>query len=75
MTKLWLISAVLFIATPANASDLEKKLTELAALHRGSVALYAKDLTTGETVSLDSARPVQTASVIKLPLMVTEPSY
>ena len=70
MTRLWLISAILLIARPASASDLEKKLQELAASHRGRVALYAKNLTTGETVSLDSARPVQTASVIKLPLML-----
>ncbi len=34
------------------------------------MALYAKNLTTGETVSLDPERPVQTASVIKLPLML-----
>jgi beta-lactamase class A len=70
MKKLWLVSVFLLIALPAQASDLEKKLAELAASHHGGVALYAKNLTTGETVSLDSARPVQTASVIKLPLML-----
>ena len=70
MTKPWLVSAILLIALPANASDLEKKIKELAASHHGNVALYAKNLTTGETVSLDSARPVRTASVIKLPLML-----
>jgi len=70
MTKPWLVSAILLIALPANASDLEKKIKELAASHHGDVALYAKNLTTGETVSLDSARPVRTASVIKLPLML-----
>lgn len=42
----------------------------LAATHRGKVALYAKNLMTGETVSHDAAVPVQTASVIKLPLML-----
>jgi beta-lactamase class A len=70
MTRLWLISAMLLIAWPANASDLEKKLEELAASHQGRVALYAKNLATGESVSLDSGRTVQTASVIKLPLML-----
>jgi len=61
---------MLLIAWPVNASDLEKKLGELAALHHGGVTLYAKNLTTGEDVSLDSVRPVQTASVIKLTLML-----
>ncbi len=70
MTKLWLIGAALLIVLPAKASELEKKLQELAASHRGSVALYAKNLTTGESVSIDAARPVQTASVIKLALML-----
>jgi beta-lactamase class A len=70
MTKFWLVSVMLLVALPANASDLEKKLAELAASHHGKVTLYAKNLTTGETVSLDPARPVQTASVIKLSLML-----
>ena len=70
MTRLWLIAVILVVARPADASDLEKKLEKMAASHRGRVALYAKNLTTGETVSLDSGRPVQTASVIKLPLML-----
>ncbi len=42
----------------------------MAASHHGKVALYAKSLATGESVSLDATRPVQTASVIKLPLML-----
>ncbi len=70
MRKSFLVCLVLLIGLPANAFDLQKKIEELAASHRGHVALYAKNLTTGETVSLDSAHPVQTASVIKLPLML-----
>jgi beta-lactamase class A len=70
MKNLCLVGIVLLIVQPAKASDLEKKLEELAASHHGRVALYAKDLTTEETVSLDAERPVQTASVIKLPLML-----
>jgi beta-lactamase class A len=64
------LACILLIALPANASDLEKRLEELAASHQGGVALYAKNLTTGESVSLDAERPVQTASVIKLSLML-----
>lgn len=57
------------IATGA-ASDLQKKVEEIVATHHGHVALYARNLTTGETVAIDASRPVQTASVIKLTLML-----
>lgn len=70
MRKLWLIVGLLVVAVPAKGADLETKLKELAATHQGKVALYAKNLITGESVSLDATRPVQTASVIKLPLML-----
>lgn len=60
----------LFIALPACASNLEDHLKELAAPHPGKVALFAKNLATGESVSIDASRPVQTASVIKLALML-----
>jgi beta-lactamase class A len=72
MRKFSLIWVFLLSVLPANvrSSELQKKIAELAASHHGRVALYAKNLTTGEIVSLDSARPVQTASVIKLPLML-----
>lgn len=70
MKKLCLGCAILLLALTANASGLQKQIEELAAAHRGHVALYAKNLTTGATVSLDASRPVQTASVIKLPLML-----
>lgn len=68
--KVCLAGGILLIALSARASDLQKKTEELARAHHGRVALYAKNLTTGEVVSLDSSRPVQTASVIKLPLML-----
>ncbi len=54
----------------ASASDLQKKIEAMAAAYDGHVALYAKNLTTGETVALDAEKPVQTASVIKLALML-----
>jgi beta-lactamase class A len=70
MKKPCLACVILLMALPANASDLQKKIEALAAPYDGHIALYAKNLTTGETVALDSARPVQTASVIKLALML-----
>lgn len=42
----------------------------MVASYHGKVALYAKNLTTGETVAVGPDTPVQTASVIKLPLML-----
>jgi beta-lactamase class A len=70
MRKLWLIVAALVVSVPVRGSELEKKVKELAGAHHGKVALYAKNLTSGEEISLDAERPVQTASVIKLPLML-----
>src|ERR1700687_6229180 len=70
LKKMFLVFGIVLGVWPARAADLEKKLKDLAAAHHGGVALYAKNLSTGESVSLDGAKPVQTASVIKLPLMV-----
>ena len=52
---------------PARASvALEAELHRIIAQHHGKVALFAKNLRTGETICTDEDRPVQTASVIKL---------
>jgi beta-lactamase class A len=48
---------------------LQRKIEALAAVHKGRVTLYATQLNTGKTVSLDADRPVQTASVIKLAIL------
>ena len=65
-----LLPALLFVAVPVNGADLQKKIAAMAAAYDGHIALYAKNLTTGETVSVDAGKPVQTASVIKLALML-----
>ena len=57
-------------AGPHKPSDLQMQLDEMAAHHRGKVALFARNLKTGETVEIDAARPVQTASTIKLPVLI-----
>jgi beta-lactamase class A len=68
------ISAIALFALCSTAfaatSDLQSKLQDMASKHHGKVALYAKNLKTGETVAIDADVPVQTASVIKLPIMV-----
>lgn len=61
---------MLIASVPANAANLQKKLDKMATSYQGKVALYAKNLTTDETVAIDPDTPVQTASVIKLPLML-----
>ena len=49
---------------------LQKQMETMASQHRGSVALYAKNLKTGDVVQIDPDHVVQTASVIKLAIFV-----
>jgi beta-lactamase class A len=58
-------------APPAQGQDaaLRARLVELAKVHHGKVALYAKQLNTGRVVALDPDAVVQTASVIKLTIL------
>ena len=56
-------------AIPSKASALQAQVAQIASLHRGKVALFAEDLATRETVSIDPDSPVQTASVIKLAIL------
>ncbi len=53
-----------------QSSPLQQKLAEMARQHKGKVALFAQQLSTGTTVELDPNAVVQTASVIKLPIFV-----
>ncbi len=52
------------------ADDLQARLDAMAKAHKGKVALYARNLKTGETVQIDPDHPVKTASVIKLAILV-----
>lgn len=70
MRKLCVTICILLAAGAAGASGLQEKLDRMAAASHGKVALYAKNLATGESVAIDPNVPVQTASVIKLPLML-----
>lgn len=59
---------------PASAQSdpaLTAKLRGQIAGFHGQVSLYAKDLATGQTVTLDADEPVPTASVIKLTVLYT----
>ncbi|MFB3812543.1 MAG: serine hydrolase [Terriglobales bacterium] len=66
-----LVIVLLLTATAfAASSGLQSRLERMAVQHQGKVALYAKNLKTGDTVAIDADRPVKTASVIKLPVMI-----
>jgi beta-lactamase class A len=52
------------------AGDLQSQLDRMAATHKGKVGLFAKNLRTGATVAINADAEVQTASVIKLAIML-----
>ena len=57
----------------ASAQALDKlrvPLEQRIAKHRGTVGLYLKDLSTGETLSIGGTDPFPSASVIKVPVLV-----
>ncbi len=55
---------------PANAAELADQLSPLIRAHRGQVSVAIKHLTSGESFEHLSDRPMPTASLIKLPVMV-----
>lgn len=60
------------ISSPAPQEDaqLDQQLQAIAAEHHGKVALYARDLKTGEAAGVSSDLPVQTASTIKMGILL-----
>ena len=65
-------AAPLSAQQPARGEDaqLDQQLQSIAASHRGRVALYAHNLKTGQTASLESDVEVKTASVIKMGVLL-----
>jgi len=51
-------------------AQLDQELQSIAAAHRGMVALYAHNLKTGETAAIKPDEPVQTASTIKMGILL-----
>lgn len=73
--RLFLSSVVLlFTPVPCEAQtprqNLESRLQQIISGFKGNVAFAAKNLHTGEVVGINSDEKVQTASVIKLPILV-----
>jgi len=57
---------------PAATDDpqLDRQLQAIAQSHHGHLAVYAHNLKTGQTASLDAGIPVKTASVIKMGILL-----
>ena len=57
--------------TPAREDQgLDRQLQAIAAAHHGKLAVYAHNLSTGQTASLSPDLPVKTASTIKLGILL-----
>lgn len=69
---LLLVAAAAAAQAPATHEDsnLDHTLATIAAGHHGKVALYAENLKTGETASLSADQAVQTASTIKMGILL-----
>jgi beta-lactamase class A len=66
---------ILGLAAALSASaqqdpQLDQQIKSIAAAHHGQVALYAHNLRTSQTASLLPDEPVQTASVIKMGILL-----
>ena len=64
------IAVMAAFATDLQKANLQQQVEAIAAQHKGKLAFFAKDLTTGATVAVDPDVPVPTASVIKVPIML-----
>jgi beta-lactamase class A len=58
------------VATPAAESPLEQRLKPLIEAHKGKLAIAVKNLATGEEYASNADDVMQTASLIKLAIMV-----
>ena len=62
--------AVVALGAPQPKAQFERQLQSIASSFGGKVTFATLDLKTGRRFGLAADRPVQTASVIKLPVMV-----
>ncbi|HMG87483.1 MAG TPA: serine hydrolase [Terracidiphilus sp.] len=59
-----------FSAAAQQDSQLDQQIKTIATAHHGQVAIYAHNLHSGQTASLLPDEPVQTASVIKMGILL-----
>ena len=69
---LFLSASLIFTAGAVGQEDsaLDAQLKAIAAKHEGKVTLFARNLKTGETASLDADVAVKTASTIKMGILL-----
>jgi beta-lactamase class A len=67
-----LAAALCLAQTPAPHEDtqLDRDLQAIAAAHQGGLAVFAENLKTGETASLQPDLPVKTASTVKMGVLL-----
>src|SRR3569832_1276339 len=61
---------VLLLVAAAHGPTLQERIEMQAAAHKGRVAVWARDLATGQTLTINANTPEKTASVIKLAIMI-----
>lgn len=74
MALLTMTSGTLAKPTPSEEkqklADLQQSLSELFSNHRGKVSASFKHLENGQALAFEAERPMPTASLIKLPVMI-----
>lgn len=68
-----LLGVLAALTLPARAADvkqLEAQIEQVRSGFHGRMAVYMKNLTTGEEIALDADRIHETFSIIKVPIMV-----
>ena len=63
--------ALLLIAAPAGASDLEDAIRAALEGAPGQSAVAFRDLRTGEEAAVNAAQPAHAASLMKVPVMLS----
>ncbi len=70
--KTLLVILLTFVTCAAQTRQrVEDKIAKLAGEYGGTIGMYAKNFKTGETLSVNSDSLFPTASVIKVPILVT----
>jgi beta-lactamase class A len=65
-----LIKSCIAILLVTGAAFAQDRVKDLAAQFQGKVSIYAKNLKTGATYDLNGSNRVNTASTIKLPIVI-----
>ncbi len=64
-----ILGLLLQVGHAQEDAKLEEAIRSISSTHHGNVAVYAKNLRSGQFITLNADSPVQTASVIKLAIL------